>query len=118
LGHELSVLDVQSINDTLIVDRKGRILKISRRKHSADFKAKMALAAIRGEKTIADLASQYGVLPHQIQTWKKTLLENAGAAFEKGSGKPEDKDVNSAELLQKIGQLTVERDFLARVLGR
>jgi transposase len=119
LGHELSVLDVQSINcDRLIVDRKGRILKISRRKHSADFKAKVALAAIRGDKTIAELSGEFGVHAHQIQSWKRTLLENATGAFDKKNQQAEDKSNNSAELLQKIGQLTVERDFLARRLGR
>jgi transposase len=93
-------------------------LKNSRKLHSTDFKAKVALAAVRGDTTIADLAGQYGVHPHQIQTWKKTLLANAGNAFEKSNGKTEDKGVNSSELLQTIGKLTVERDFLARKLGR
>ncbi len=93
-------------------------MKSLRRKHSQDFKAKVALAAIRGDKTIAELAGEFGVHPHQIQTWKKTLLDNAGVAFEKTTGKAEDKSVNTAELLQTIGQLTVERDFLSRKLGR
>jgi transposase len=93
-------------------------LKISRRKHSGDFKAKVALAAIRGDKTIAELAGEFGVHAHQIQSWKKTLLDNAGTAFDKTNRQTEDKSNNSAELLQKIGQLTVERDFLARKLGR
>jgi transposase len=93
-------------------------LKSSRRKHSTEFKAKVALAAIREDKTMAELAAEFGVHPHQIQLWKKALLSNASAAFEKTNGKTEDKGVNSAELLQTIGQLTVERDFLARKLGR
>jgi transposase-like protein len=93
-------------------------LKKSRRFHNPDFKAKVALAAIRGEKTIADLAAEYGVHTHQIQQWKKMMLDHAGSVFEKGNGKSEDKSDNSAELLQKIGQLTIERDFLARKLGR
>ncbi len=78
----------------------------------------MALAAIRGDKTIAELAGEFGVHPHQIQSWKKTMLDNAGIVFEKANGKRENKSDNSAELLQTIGQLTVERDFLARKLGR
>lgn len=118
MGHKLSVLDVRSGSDRLFVERKGRILKNPRRKHGSAFKAKVALAAIRGDKTIADLASEFDVHPHQIQSWKKALLENAGAVFERTNGKSEDKSENSAELLQKIGQLTVERDFLARKLGR
>ena len=92
-------------------------MKSIRSKHTANIKAQVALAAIRGDKTVADVASQFGVHPHQIQSWKKPLLENAGNAFEKSNGKPEHKGVNSAELLQTIGQLTVERDFLARNPG-
>lgn len=67
---------------------------------------------------MAELSAEFGIHSHQIQTWKKTMLENAGTVFEKTNGKPADKRDDSAELLQKIGQLTVERDFLARKLGR
>jgi transposase len=92
-------------------------LKTSRRKHTSSFKAKVALAAVRGEKTVAELAAQFDVHPHQIHNWKKTLLENAVAVFEKPTnGNEKNEDVG--ELYEKIGQLTVERDFLSRVLGR
>ena len=92
-------------------------MKKSRRFHNSDLKAKVALAAIRGEKTIAELSAEFGIHPHQITQWKKVMLDNAGSIFEKSNGKSEDKSDNSAELLQKIGQLTIERDFLARKLG-
>lgn len=92
-------------------------MKTSRRKHTSAFKAKVALAAVRGEKTVAELASQFDVHPHQIHNWKKTLLENAVAVFEKPTSGTE-KNESVGELYEKIGQLTVERDFLSRVLGR
>jgi transposase len=93
-------------------------LKSSRRTHSPEFKAKVALAAMRGDKTIAELASEFGIHGHQIQLWKKTMQENAALVFEKPNGKNDDKSENSAELLRKIGQLTIEKDFLSRKLGR
>jgi len=92
-------------------------LKRSRRKHSPEFKAKVALAAIRGDKTMAELAAEFEVHPHQIQNWKKHLIDSADEVFEKPNSKKEDRAENTGELFKKIGQLTVERDFLARKLG-
>jgi len=89
-----------------------------RRNHSAAFKAKVALDAIKGEKTLSELASQYELHPTQIQQWKKKLLEGSKDVF--GSSEKEQKHVESdiKELHAKIGQLIMERDFLAKAFGR
>ena len=88
-----------------------------RRTHSSTFKAKVAVAAVRGEKTLSELAAQFQVHPNQIQTWKKQLLHNASELFEKGSGSGTDHTATIKELHAKIGQLTVEKDFLSKALG-
>lgn len=93
-------------------------MKSTRRKHNSEFKAKVALAAIRGDRTIAELAQEFGVHPAQIQSWKKAVLDIASTAFEKRAASSKQKVENTGELYEKIGQLTVERDFLARALGR
>ena len=89
-----------------------------RRKHSPAFKAKVASEVVKGEETVAQLAARYEVHPGQIQTWKKTLAEGASGVF--GNGK-EQKGRNDAALVarlyQEIGQLKVERDFLAERCG-
>jgi transposase len=94
-------------------------LKTNRRKHSPAFKAKVAMEALRGEKTIAELAGQYEIHPNQILQWKKTLAEEAACIFEKGqSKKPQDEKELIKKLYQEIGQLKVEKDFLEDSLGR
>jgi transposase len=93
-------------------------LKKSRKRFSAEFKAKVALEALRGEKTITELAGQHDIHPNQIQTWKKALMDNATAAFEKPTGKTGGGDHDVDRLFEQIGKLKVENDFLARKLGR
>ena len=90
-----------------------------RRNHSPAFKARVALEALRGEKTLADLAAQYDVHANQITTWKTELLARAAEIFgSSGSSAPPESQEKVRELHEKIGELTVERDFLERVLGR
>ena len=93
-------------------------MKRSRRNHSAKFKAKVALEALRGEATLADLASRHGVHATQIAVWRKQLLERAGEVFEHGSPGLEEAERQIRDLRAKVGELTMEQDFLAGALGR
>lgn len=87
-----------------------------RKQYSPQFKAKVALEAVRGEKTISELASQYEVHPTMINNWKRQLLDEASSLFEKGNeANPTNESQQSQidELYRQIGKLKVERDFLA-----
>jgi transposase len=78
----------------------------------------MALAAVRETDTIPVLANRHGVHPNQIDKWKSAFLENAERFFASESVRRTDNSEREGELLKKIGELTVERDFVARGLGR
>jgi transposase len=92
--------------------------KKTRRRLEAALKAKVALEAVGNEATIAELAAKYQLHPNQIYAWKKQLLDGATAVFAGGSGKEASREAEFTELYAKIGQLTVERDFLSRRSGR
>ena len=90
-----------------------------RKQHSPSFKATVALEVLKGDKTVAELASRFQVHPSQIQTWKKALLEGAARVFERGDGKRQKgEEALIAQLYQQIGQLKVERDFVLDGSGR
>ena len=90
-----------------------------RKRYSAEFKAKVALEALKGEHTISELGSRYGLHPNMITNWKRQATKNMAATF---SGKDERvrsaDDAQIKDLHAKIGELTVERDFLAKAFGR
>jgi len=92
-------------------------MRRKRRNHKPDFKAKVALAALKGDLTLAELSEKFDVHQNQITEWKRQLLENADQAFG-GEKASEDSEVKIKALHEKIGQLTVENDFLEKGLTR
>jgi transposase len=88
-----------------------------RKQHTAEFKAKVALEALKGEETVSELASRFGVHPTMIHQWKRALLDGASGIFERGGRrKPEIGEEQVKELHAKIGELAVANDFLSRKL--
>ena len=92
--------------------------KRSRRTHSPTFKAKVALAAIKGEKTLSELAQQFDVHPNQITTWRSQLLEGAADVFGQDKAVAAEPTVDLKALHAKIGELALENDFLSGALSK
>jgi transposase len=91
----------------------------TRRRFTAEFKAKVALEALRGDRAIQEIAAKHQVHPNQVSTWKRQALDGLGAVFANGAeASHRDHEVEIKELHAKIGQLTVERDFLSKGLKR
>ncbi len=90
-----------------------------RRRFTADFKARVALDALRGDKTIQEIATRHKVHPNQVSTWKRQAMDGLDTIFSNGADKTRvDHEGEVHDLHAKIGQLTVERDFLAKGLKR
>ena len=91
---------------------------MGRKKHSNELKARIALDAIRGQKTMSELASEYGVHANQISRWKKQLLEAAPDIFTRGKDKEAEKnEVERDHLYKKVGRLQIEVDWLKKKTG-
>src|SRR3954447_7058626 len=97
---------------------RGAVMRRPRRNHTAAFKAKVALAALKGDKTLAELAQKFDVHANQITQWKTQLLEGAMGVFLSPAEKRETQGPSVKDMQAKIGQLALENDFLAVALGR
>src|SRR5208282_4626445 len=94
--------------------RKSRLMKAKRKRHSAAFKAKVGFEALVGLKTVSQLAREYAVHPTQVTQWRATIRDHMPELFEPGQPGTEDQEQLIAQLHQKIGQLTVDLDWLKK----
>lgn len=92
--------------------------KRTRRNHASGFKAKVALAAIKGDKTLAEIAQQFDVHPNQVTEWKRQLQERAADVFDGAAASKSEQEPDLKTLHAKIGQLTLENDFLEGALTK
>jgi transposase-like protein len=92
-------------------------MKKKRKQYSPAFKAKVALAAVRNEATVAELAAKYEIHPTMVGNWKRELIEGAAELFDKGQKNKKQQDAGVDELYRQIGKLKVENDFLSKGLG-
>ena len=91
----------------------------TRRRFTGEFKARVALEALRGDKTVQEIAAKHKVHPNQVSTWKRQAIDGLSEMFSNGTDRErQDHETEVRDLHAKIGQLTVERDFLARGLKR
>ena len=89
-----------------------------RKRYNPEFKAKVALAALKNEETMSELAARFGVHPTMIAAWKRTLLDGAPDIFDKNQKNKKQAEEHVDELYRQIGRLQVERDFLSRKLSQ
>ncbi|ACB54538.1 putative transposase [Crocosphaera subtropica ATCC 51142] len=102
----------------LLLNYQQQEKKMQRKRYSAEFKAKIALEAIKGLKTVNEIAGEFGVHPTQIQQWKKQLLERLPDIFSQKQEKRKKQDEElTAQLYQQIGQLKVELDWVKKKAG-
>jgi len=91
---------------------------MARQSYSKEFKARVALDALKGQKTVSEIASEYNIHPNQVSTWKKKALEGMAESFARGkSNEVESLESERDRLYQKVGQLQVEVDWLKKVTG-
>jgi len=96
----------------------GSIMKQSRRKHSASFKAKVAIEALKERDSLAELSTKYEISQSQIRKWKQAFLEGSGTVFEKTAQVPEEDGIDTDVLYAKIGKLELENEFLKKNLKK
>jgi transposase-like protein len=90
--------------------------KISRKKFTAEFKAKVAISALKEQKTVAELALQYEIHPTQIQTWKKQFIENSALVFSGNQSSDKENQANESRLYEQVGKLQVQNEWLKKKL--